>query len=87
MTSAHGPEDVRIFHKECVSLAKAGYEVYEVARGESYDKNGVHIVGIGEIPGDRLKRMTVGAKMSIGKRWRWIATSIISTTRSCCLTV
>lgn len=62
MTSAHGPEDVRIFHKECVSLAKAGYEVYEVACGESYDKNGVHVVGVGEIPGNRLKRMTVGAK-------------------------
>ena len=29
MTSAHGPEDLRIFHKECVSLAKNGYEVSE----------------------------------------------------------
>ena len=45
MTSAHDPEDIRIFHKECVSLAKAGYEVYLVERGESYEKNGVHIVG------------------------------------------
>lgn len=62
MTSAHGQEDVRIFHKECVSLAKAGYRVYEVAHGESYDKNGVHIVGVGEAPGSRLKRMTEGAK-------------------------
>lgn len=62
MTSAHGAEDVRIFHKECVSLAQAGYEVYLVERGESYDKNGVHIVGVGELPGGRLKRMTEGAK-------------------------
>lgn len=62
MTSAHGTEDVRIFHKECVSLANAGYEVYEVARGESYDKNGVHIVGVGDIPKSRRKRMTEGAK-------------------------
>lgn len=62
MTSAHGVEDVRIFHKECVSLAQAGYEVYLVERGESYDKNGVHIVGVGEMPGGRLKRMTEGAK-------------------------
>lgn len=58
MTSAHPAEDVRIFHKECVSLAKAGYEVYLVARGESYEKNGVHIVGIGTVTGGRLKRMT-----------------------------
>lgn len=62
MTSAHGPEDVRIFHKECVSLAKAGYETYLVQRGESYEKNGVHIVGVGEIPSNRRKRMTEGAK-------------------------
>lgn len=62
MTSAHDPEDVRIFHKECVSLARAGYEVYLVERGESYDKNGVHIVGVGEIRDERLKRMTDGAK-------------------------
>lgn len=34
MASAHGIEDDRIFHKECVSLAKAGYEVYLVERGE-----------------------------------------------------
>ena len=58
ITSAHGPEDVRIFHKECVSLAKAGYETYLVQRGKSYEKNGVHIVGFGEVTGGRLKRMT-----------------------------
>lgn len=62
MTSAHSAEDDRIFHKECVSLAEAGYEVYEVARGKSCNKNGVHIIGVGEIPGNRIKRMTAGAK-------------------------
>ena len=58
MTSVHKPEDSRIFHKECVSLVAAGYEVYLVERGESYEKNNVHIVGIGEVTGGRLKRMT-----------------------------
>ena len=62
MTSAHAPEDDRIFHKECVSLANAGYEVYLVESGERYDKNGVHIVGVGELPKSRRKRMTEGAK-------------------------
>lgn len=62
MTSAHGVEDDRIFHKECVSLAKAGYDTYLVERGETYDKNGVHIIGVGDIPGNRLKRMTQGTR-------------------------
>lgn len=62
MTSAHDAEDIRIFHKECVSLAKAGYDVSLVERGESYEKDGVHIVGVGEIPTSRRKRMTEGAK-------------------------
>lgn len=62
MTNVHPAEDVRIFHKECVSLAKAGYEVYLVERGDSYDKNGVHIIGLGDLPNGRRKRMTEGAK-------------------------
>lgn len=62
MTSAHGPEDVRIFHKECISLVKAGYEVYLVERGESYEKSGVHIVGVGQPSGGRFSRMTAFAK-------------------------
>ena len=62
MTSAHQPNDDRVFHKECVSLARAGYEVSLVACGESYEEKGVHIVGVGEMPQSRRERMSVGAK-------------------------
>lgn len=62
MTSVHAPEDVRIFHKECTSLAKAGYDVYLVERGSSYEKNGVNIIGVGEPKGGRLSRMTEFSK-------------------------
>ena len=45
MTSAHPAEDLRIFYKECTSLAQEGYEVFLITRGNSYEKNGVVSVG------------------------------------------
>lgn len=57
LTSVHGQEDTRIFHKECISLVKAGHDVYEISRGKTYDKNGVHIVGIDDFKAGRINRM------------------------------
>lgn len=63
MTSAHKPTDIRIFEKECVSLAKKEeYDVYLVAKGESYQSKNVNIVGIGEINRGRISRMLFTAK-------------------------
>lgn len=57
MTSVHAPEDGRIFRKECTSLSKAGYDTYLVEQGETYEKNGVHIIGVGKPENNRIKRM------------------------------
>jgi len=47
ITTVHPAKDVRIFYKECVSLAKAGFEVtLLVLNGVSEQVNGVNIVGI-----------------------------------------
>ena len=46
-TSAHEQCDDRIYLKECISLANAGYEVYIVARGETQNLNGINIIGCG----------------------------------------
>lgn len=62
LTSAHDSNDVRIFYKECVSLASAGYDIYLVAQGKSREEAGVHVIGIGAAPKSRLKRMTVFAE-------------------------
>lgn len=57
MTSTHNPKDQRIFYKECVSLARAGYEVYLVEQGNSEDAAGVHIIGTGEDNKGRFYRL------------------------------
>ena len=62
MTSAHLQEDVRIFHKECVSLANAGYDIYHISCGETYDKDGVHLIGFGKPQTGRAGRMTKTAR-------------------------
>ena len=58
LTSAHPALDVRIFHKECRSLARAGYEVVQVG---NYDLNdtidGVRLRGLGSNRG-RFQRFT-----------------------------
>ena len=38
LTSAHPSNDPRIFHKQCASLAREGYDTYLVARGESREE-------------------------------------------------
>ena len=63
VTSAHPPEDGRIFRRACVSAANAGYDTYLVEQGDTYEKNGVHIVGIGKPEkSGRIYRMTTFAK-------------------------
>ena len=56
ITSVHPAKDVRIFYKECTSLAKV-YEVYLIAPNVSDEvDSGVHIVGV-ELPKSRIKRV------------------------------
>ncbi len=57
LTSAHPSRDIRIFEKECRSLARAGYEVVLIAQAEREETiEGVRIVPLPK-PSGRLQRV------------------------------
>lgn len=58
MTSAHDSNDIRIFQKECVYLAKnPKNQVFLVAPGESREERNVNVIGVGKYGNGRLGRM------------------------------
>ncbi|SHE96239.1 Glycosyltransferase involved in cell wall bisynthesis [Seinonella peptonophila] len=60
LSSVHAYDDPRVFHKEAVSLAQAGYEVelHAVAEFEQKEEQGVKIVGVKRL--SRWKRLYNG---------------------------
>lgn len=57
-SSVHPADDIRIFHKECRSLAEAGHEVYFVVPTEADGvRDGVRIHAVAPAGGGRLLRM------------------------------
>lgn len=60
VTSVHDMDDVRICKKECISLAKnKEYDVKIVGPGtEKKEYKGVKMIGVGNKPQSRIKRMT-----------------------------
>ncbi|MGH9686179.1 MAG: glycosyltransferase family 4 protein [Candidatus Acidiferrales bacterium] len=61
MTSAHPTLDVRIFHKECRSLARGGYAVTLIAPAEAdREVDGIHLRAF-PIYRNRMKRFLFGA--------------------------
>lgn len=59
VTSSHDTNDVRIFKKECVSLASHGFDVYLVGPGESRIDNGVNVYGTKYMPEARIGRFLI----------------------------
>lgn len=66
-SSVHQVTDIRVFIKECRSLAKAGYRVTLVARGErSDDVDGVRRIAVANrLPGGRIGRMVLGTSQVV----------------------
>lgn len=67
-SSAHAPNDTRIFHKQCASLSREGYDVTLVVKAKDSQSVGTTVekgVKVIQVPVDsssRLKRIIFGAK-------------------------
>lgn len=68
VTSAHKTNDVRIFLKECTSLAKNPEdEVFLVGQGDDRIENDVTVIGAGILPTGRLKRMLLFSRRVVNR--------------------
>lgn len=68
ISTAHTAKDVRIFYKECKSLAKAGFDVkFIVINGESFTEDGVEVIGVPCNFSGRLSRFTKATREAYKK--------------------
>lgn len=67
ITTVHSSTDVRIFHKECKTLAREGYEVYLIAPHDREEEiDGVHIIPLPQ-KGGRLYRFITKNRIALKK--------------------
>lgn len=68
-TTVHPRDDVRVLHKQCVSLAEAGHDVILIVADGMGNENrkGVSIVDIGSFRSSRIKRITKANKLLFKK--------------------
>ena len=70
LTSVHRPLDVRIFEKQCKSLAASGYDVVLIAVHDRDEvRDGVQIKALPR-PRGQIWRMTMTAWQAFREAWR-----------------
>lgn len=66
LTTVHEPFDNRVFHRECRSLAAAGYEVVLLAPGQAAVVEGIRVGGLQRFS-NRFTRMSLGVSRALLK--------------------
>lgn len=67
ITTVHNVHDTRVLYRECVSLARAGYDITLIACAENaFNCKGVKVIPLRK-PGSRLNRMTITALSALRK--------------------
>ena len=66
LTTVHDPFDNRVFHRECRSLAAAGYELVLLAPGQGAVVEGIQVGGLPRFS-NRFTRMSLGAGRALLK--------------------
>ncbi|MBI5017701.1 MAG: glycosyltransferase [Deltaproteobacteria bacterium] len=61
ITTVHSADDIRIYYKQCISLASAGYDVVLIAPRSQFVEKGLVRIHYIPLPSNRLTRMTVTA--------------------------
>lgn len=69
MTTVHQPGDVRIYEKECLSLAAAGWEVTLLATGEAHVPGPVRVITLSK-PRSRMQRIGMTTWALMRSAWR-----------------
>lgn len=71
ITTVHRPNDIRIFWKECITLAQAGHDVSLIAlNAQSETVEGIKIIGIPFAGNGRIRRMIGGVNAVYRKALR-----------------
>ncbi|WP_255476612.1 glycosyltransferase [Geminicoccus flavidas] len=71
LSTTHCPDDVRVVHKECRSLAELGHEVTVILPGREVPADPVDVrFDLVAKPSARLQRMTLTALMVFLRAWR-----------------
>ena len=64
--SGHSEDDGRVFHRECLTLAEAGYEVHLIARSARHEAYSNRSVAIHPLPDPKSRQERLARRLVRG---------------------